>query len=185
MANQLKCVSCGKPATVHFTQILNNKVHKLDLCEACAQEKGISTPGGFDLPLDLIHKKASGDKAAATADHESASSPAIETAAGLRCEKCGFTQADFKKTGRFGCPHCYETFKHMIVPMLDGMHKGTTHTGKVPRHAAARKEYHDRLSQLELTLASAIKDERYEDAARHRDEIAQIKQTYGNPDAAR
>ncbi len=174
MANQLKCVVCGSPATVHFTQILNNKVHKLDLCETCAQEKGISTPGSFDLPLDLLHKKASGDKTAASE---------IETAAGLRCEKCGFTQADFKKTGRLGCPHCYETFKHLLDPMLDGMHKGTTHTGKVPRHAATRKEYHDRLSQLELTLASAIKDERYEDAARHRDEIAQIKQTYGKQDA--
>ncbi|MDR1009928.1 MAG: UvrB/UvrC motif-containing protein [Opitutaceae bacterium] len=175
MANQLKCIICGKPATVHFTQILNNKVHKLDLCEACAQEKGIGASGGFDLPLDLIVKKIAGDKVAATLETEPAS--------GLRCEKCGFTQADFKKTGRFGCPHCYETFKHMIAPMLDGMHKGTTHTGKVPRHAAARKEYHDRLSQLELALASAIKEERYEDAARHRDEIAQIKQTHGKQDS--
>ncbi|AWI09221.1 UvrB/UvrC motif-containing protein [Ereboglobus luteus] len=174
MANQLKCVSCGKPATVHFTQILNNKVHKVDLCEACAQEKGLTTLAGFELPLDLFPPKATSEPTAA----------APESGLTLRCEKCGFTEADFKKTGRFGCPHCYETFKQMLGPMLDGMHKGTAHTGKVPRHAAARKEYHDRLSQLELTLASAIKDERYEDAARYRDEIAQVKQTYGKQEAA-
>lgn len=179
MANQIKCVSCGKPATVHFTQILNNKVHKLDLCEACAQEKGIGAPGNLDVLPDLLGKAIAAGQAAASPSGAAEN----ETVTGVRCEKCGFTQADFKKTGRLGCPHCYETFKDMLAPMIEGMHKGSAHTGKVPRHAAARKEYHDRISQLELTLASAIKEERYEDAARHRDEITQIKQTFGQPNA--
>ena len=39
MASNLKCDLCSKPATVHLTQIVNNQVHKVDLCEACAQAK--------------------------------------------------------------------------------------------------------------------------------------------------
>ena len=106
--------------------------------------------------------------------------------AGVRCEQCGFTQNDFKKHGRFGCPQCYATFSTLVEPMLDNMHKGTTHTGKIPQCALARKSLYDRLTKLELDLTEAIKSERYEDAARARDEISQVKQTVpSNPKSAR
>jgi protein arginine kinase activator len=62
--------------------------------------------------------------------------------------------------------------------MLDNMHKGVTHTGKVPARALERKSLYDRLTKLELDLNEAIKSERYEDAARARDEINQVKQTF-------
>jgi protein arginine kinase activator len=97
----------------------------------------------------------------------------------VRCEQCGFTQNDFKKHGRFGCPACYDTFKGIIEPMLDNMHKGVTHTGKIPHRALERKSLYDRLTKLELDLTEAVKSERYEDAARTRDEINQVKQTAG------
>jgi protein arginine kinase activator len=161
MANPLKCDLCAKPATVHLTQIVNNKVHKVDLCESCAQAKGVTDPSGFSL-ADLLLK---------------ASLNPEPTASGVRCEQCGFTQADFKKHGRFGCPTCYEAFKGLVEPMLDKMHKGTTHTGKIPQRALERKSLYDRLTKLELDLTEAIKSERYEDAARARDEISQVKQT--------
>ena len=67
--------------------------------------------------------------------------------------------------------------------MLDSMHKGTAHTGKVPQKALARKTLHDRLQRLEVDLAAAIKAERYEDAARTRDEINQVKHTFGQQPA--
>ena len=97
----------------------------------------------------------------------------------MTCEQCGFTQQDFKKHGRFGCPHCYEAFTGVVSTMLETMHNGTTHTGKVPQRALARKILYDRLTQLEDELSEAIKTERYEDAARCRDEISQAKQTHG------
>ncbi|HZP59705.1 MAG TPA: UvrB/UvrC motif-containing protein [Opitutaceae bacterium] len=161
MANPLKCDLCSKPATVHLTQIVNNKVHKVDLCEACAQAKGVTDPSGFSL-ADLLLKASLNP----------------EPAAGVRCEKCGFTAADFKKHGRFGCPACYDYFKSLIEPMLDTMHKGSVHIGKIPRRALERKSLYDRLTQLETELDSAIKSERYEDAARYRDEIHQVRQSF-------
>ena len=166
MANPLKCDLCSKPATVHLTQIVNIKVHKVDLCEACAQAKGVTDPSGFSL-ADLLLK--------ASLNPES-------PVGGVRCEQCGFTQNDFKKHGRFGCPACYEAFKGLVEPMLDNMHKGVTHTGKIPSRALERKSLYDRLTKLELDLTEAIKTERYEDAARARDEINQVKQTFApNP----
>jgi len=66
----------------------------------------------------------------------------------------------------------------VIEPMLGSMHKGTAHTGKIPMRALNRKSLHDRLNKLEGELDSAIKSERYEDAARFRDEILQVKQAF-------
>ena len=162
MANPLKCDLCSKPATVHLTQIVNNKVHKVDLCEACAQSKGVTDPSGFSL-ADLLLK--------ASLNPESASE------SGMRCEQCGFTQNDFKKQGRFGCPNCYETFKEMVEPMLEGMHKGSKHIGKIPKCALERQSFSERLTALETSLHEAIRTERYEDAAKFRDEITQLKQS--------
>jgi protein arginine kinase activator len=165
MANPLKCDLCAKPATVHLTQIVNNKVHKVDLCEACAQAKGVTDPSGFSL-ADLLLK---------------ASLNPEPSAGGVRCESCGFTQVDFKKHGRFGCAACYTTFQGIVEPMLENMHKGTTHSGKVPHRALERKSLYDRLTKLELDLTEAVKSERYEDAARARDEINQVKQAVTPP----
>lgn len=165
MATPLKCNLCSKPATVHLTQIVQNKVHKVDLCEDCAQAKGVTDPSGFSL-ADLLVKTSVNSE---------------PVSGGVRCESCGFTQNDFKKHGRFGCPACYETFKGIVEPMLDNMHKGVTHTGKVPARALERKSLYDRLTKLEFDLNEAIKSERYEDAARARDEINQVKQTFSKP----
>ncbi len=169
MASPLKCDLCTNPATVHLTQIVNNKVHKVDLCEACAQAKGVTDPSGFSL-ADLLLKASLNPEMPASA---------------VRCEQCGFTQSDFKKQGRFGCPQCYETFSSLIDPMLDNMHKGTAHAGKIPEKALERKSLHDRLGELESSLDDAVKAERYEDAARYRDEINQLKQSFEQPKAAR
>ena len=137
-----------------------------DLCEACAQAKGVTDPSGFSL-ADLLLKASL--------------NPEPTAPTGLRCEQCGFTPEEFKKTGRFGCPQCYDTFTQLLEPMLDNMHKGTIHTGKVPERALLRKQLHDRLHALETELQSAIQSERYEDAAKFRDEIVQVRQEAGIP----
>jgi len=161
MPNSLKCDLCGKPATVHLTQIVNNQIHKLDLCEECAAAKGVTDPTGFSL-ADLLVKSAGG------AVEESTSQ--------LVCEHCGFTQVDFKKLGRLGCPACYERFKPILDPVLANMHKGVTHLGKVPARSIERRAVQERLERLQADLKEAIKTERYEDAARLRDEINATKE---------
>jgi Uncharacterized protein with conserved CXXC pairs len=172
MASSLKCDLCGKPATVHLTQIVNAKMHKVDLCEACAQAKGVTDPGGFSL-ADLLLKASLNPESAAGA----------EASAGAACPACGFTPSDFKKHGRFGCPRCYQTFAGMVAPMLENMHKGVRHAGKVPEKALRRRSLAERVSELEAGLAQAVKEERYEDAARLRDELARARQEASAPES--
>jgi protein arginine kinase activator len=159
------CTICKeKPATVHLTQIVGDKMQKLDLCEDCAKTKGINDPTSFGLAdLDLVLGLGASQQ--------------LEQAAGgveLKCPRCGFTQADFKKSGRLGCPECYVTFAEGLRGLLKTMHKGTRHTGKAPEALRATRENAGLLKTLQAKLARAIKDENYEQAAQVRDEIKQL-----------
>ncbi len=50
----MQCSICKeKPATVHLTQIVGEKMQKLDLCDDCAKAKGVNDPAGFAL-ADLM-----------------------------------------------------------------------------------------------------------------------------------
>jgi protein arginine kinase activator len=158
MAKPEQCGNCTKPATIHLTQIIDNKIHKVDLCEDCPFKEGVTDPEGFSL-ADFLMKPPS----------------TLVSDQSLKCEACGFTPADFKKTGRFGCPQCYDTFKDILDPMLANMHKDTVHRGKVPEKALARLSRKRRLDQLEADLSEAVKEENYEEAARLRDIISQTK----------
>ena len=45
----MKCHHCDNQATVHLTQILNGQMHKMDLCETCAQAKGVTNPENLSI----------------------------------------------------------------------------------------------------------------------------------------
>jgi protein arginine kinase activator len=159
----LCCVCKAKEAKVHLTQIIGEKMQKVDLCEDCAKEKGVNDPGGFQLADLLLGLGASQemDEAAGTAE--------------LKCPRCGFSQADFKKSGRFGCAHCYEVFGDGLEAMLKTIHTGTKHLGKVPASMQQTHDLADRLKQLQKKLEKAVADEDFEKAAIYRDEIKLTK----------
>lgn len=155
------CVCKEKPATVHLTDIKGDKVQKVDLCEECAKTKGVND-STFQLADMLLGLGAS---------HE------IEQSAGgadVKCPACGFTQVDFKKSGRLGCPECYITFAEGLEALLKSMHKGTKHTGKVPNHLRQKRDLSEQLNALNKKLAKAIATENFEQAALLRDEIKQL-----------
>lgn len=162
----MQCQFCKKaPAKVHYTQIVANEVKKIDLCEACAKEKGVNDPTVFSIADLLLGLGASQKMEEATA------------AAGteMTCPSCGFTQADFKKTGRLGCAKCYEIFAEGLEQLLKGMHRGTQHKGKIPPALRKSLDQNFQLSQLESDLKAAISKEDFERAASLRDEIKKFK----------
>lgn len=162
----MKCCVCKeREATVHLTQIAGDKMQKLDLCEECAKHKGVTDPTGFSLADLLLGLGASQDM-----DQAAAASDSGE----LKCPHCGFTQADFKKAGRLGCPDCYRTFSEGLEGLLKTMHKGTRHVGKVPEALRQTQDIKERVGQLQKRLAKAIESENFEQAALLRDEIKQI-----------
>jgi protein arginine kinase activator len=158
----LCCICKEKPATVHYTQIMGDKTQKVDLCEGCAKSKGATDPTGFAFADLLLGLGASQE---------------IEQAVGgtdVKCPQCGFSQADFKKSGRLGCPDCYKTFAEGLEGLLKTMHKGTRHVGKAPAALRQTREASDRLKSLQKKLAKAIEEEKFEQAAVLRDELKQI-----------
>jgi protein arginine kinase activator len=164
MAESMNCDICGKPATVHLTQIINNKIKKIDLCESCAQEKGVTDPDNFSLS-DLVGSTGS----------NIAEEYIEQDASGLRCPNCGTTPNSFKKHGRLGCPQCYDALRPILMPMFENMHKGSIHKGKKPAGIAEKHLLLAELNDLEVNLKKAIEEERYEDAASYRDQIHDLK----------
>jgi protein arginine kinase activator len=160
----MQCSICKeKPATVHLTQIVGDKMQKLDLCEDCAKAKGVNDPSGFALADLMLGLGASQE---------------VEQAVGpdLKCPRCGFSQADFKKSGRLGCPECYKTFAEGLAGLLKTMHKGTRHTGKSPEALRQSRDNAERLKTLQKKLAKAVASEDFEQAAKVRDELKQLNE---------
>jgi len=156
------CSACKeKPATVHYTKIDGGEMHKVDLCEECAKTKGVSDPTNFSLADMLLGLGAAKE---------------VEQSGGpeVKCPKCGFTHADFKKAGRLGCAACYETFSEGLESLLKTMHKGTRHVGKVPAGLREARDLAERMKSLHQRLAKAIEEENFEAAALLRDEIKQL-----------
>ena len=101
----------------------------------------------------------------------------------LKCPSCGFTHADFKKTGRLGCADCYTTFAEGLEGLLKSMHKGTKHVGKVPQQLQQHKDCVEKLKTLQKQLEKAVADEDFEQAAVLRDEIKQTREKFDSPTA--
>jgi len=158
----LCCICKEKNATVHLTQITREKMQKVDLCEECAKTKGVNDETGFSLADLLLGLGAS---------QELEQSPGGTEA---KCPQCGFTHADFKKSGRLGCSECYVTFSEGLGGLLKTMHKGTRHIGKVPESLRTRRDLAEQLTALQKKLNQAIETEDFEQAAQLRDQIKQL-----------
>src|SRR6188768_3623276 len=158
----MTCAVCKQnQATVFLTQIVDGKMQKVNLCESCSKEKGVTDPTGFALADLLLGLGAAQE---------------IERGGGAqKCPACGFSQADFKKTGRLGCAVCYETFADGLQSLLKGMHKGTMHIGKRPARLAKLLERDAELKDLQKNLRKAVADEDYESAAQIRDRIRNLE----------
>lgn len=161
------CDICGKKeATVHLTEIIDDAMTELHLCEECAREKGAQVEQHFGL-AELL---------AGLADFEVQADTDLGVKTKLKCPSCGMTYSDFRKIGRLGCGNCYQTFKKMLLPLLKRIHGSTQHVGRLPtakspKASKARSEIQD----LKAKLQKAIQFEDFEEAAKLRDSIKEIE----------
>ena len=177
----MKCDVCdSEKATLFFTQLVEGKKKKVNLCKTCADDKGVTDPTGFAL-ADMLEGMGQEEVIAEPTLHSSEK----------KCEVCGFTQSDFKKTGRFGCSACYLVFNDGLDSLLEAMHKNTRHKGKQPTKfeesivsTTPEPEIPDtnRLDELRDNLKASVEAEDYEEAARLRDAIAQLEAEIGAPE---
>ncbi|MFH1191475.1 MAG: UvrB/UvrC motif-containing protein [Candidatus Omnitrophota bacterium] len=162
------CDICGKnPATVHLTEIIDEQMNELHLCEDCARHKSAAMEQQFGLS-DLL---------AGMADFEKPSSKEEELVT-TKCPSCGLSYADFKKIGRLGCGECFNIFRKYLAPLLKRIHGSNQHIGKNPvKPKGGAKIYKKKIGLLELKdqLQKAIQQEAFEEAARLRDWIKEIE----------
>jgi protein arginine kinase activator len=166
------CDICNQnEATVHLTEIVNEQVTELHLCEQCAQQKSMQMEQQFGLS-DLLAGLADSDKLIAAPEKITA-----------KCLNCNLTYKDFKKIGRLGCSECYVYFKKYLTPLLKRIHGSNIHAGKTPQKSAlVTKVKKKALSVFELKekLQQAIASEEFEQAATIRDQIRELEKKQKN-----
>jgi len=166
----MKCDFCQKKATVFLTQLVEGQMKKVCLCDACAKERGVTDPTGFSL-ADLL---LGGLQGGPVNPPFASSNAGVTSGNGKTCAACGFTLEDLRRVRRFGCSECYATFSDEVAQMVRGMHKGTSHIGKVPEGLMAMQFRSQRIEELRARLDQAITSESYEEAAGIRDEIRSL-----------
>lgn len=171
----MQCDICGKKqATVHLTEIIDDQMTELHLCEECAREKGSQMEKHFDLS-DLL---------AGLADMGAQIEPQLEEK--LKCPNCGMTYRDFKAIGQLGCGECYKAFKKNLASLLKRIHGSTQYFGKAPAVPVERggkaqagrvkaMSTAQQLQDLKMKLQKAIQQEAFEEAARLRDRIKELE----------
>ena len=98
----------------------------------------------------------------------------------ITCKSCGLSFDDIVNNGRLGCPDCYDTFESRLDPILKRM-QGEIPEKKVnvkkpvaKKAKEPKKDEESKIEKLEKDLKEAVKEERYEDAAKIRDEIKKL-----------
>lgn len=165
------CDICNQnPATVHLTEIIDNKMTELHLCEECAQKKGAQMESHFGL-ADLL---------AGLADMGGQFSK-TQKETKIKCQRCGLTYEDFKKIGRLGCGECYSAFREALLPLLKRIHGSTQHCGKSPTKKTTKavavkvEKAKDELQEMKYKLQKAVGLEEFEEAAKLRDKIKEME----------
>lgn len=167
------CQECGKrPATLHFTKIINGDKSEYRICETCAREKGEMIPGtsnGFS-----IHNLLSGlldfDLTAGGGNMLGQKPPQS-----LRCESCGLTYSQFSKIGRFGCSECYKHFSDRLDSLFRRVHGTTAHAGKIPKRTGGQIQTKREIDTLKKELLTLVEREEFEQAAQLRDKIRDLE----------
>ena len=164
------CELCKQTqATVHLTEIVNDQMSELHLCEACANQKGAQVESHFGL-ADLLSGLADFSKGQGETPEEAAATTP------KACPSCGMTYEDFRKVGRLGCAECYVTFKRSLGNLLKRIHGSPVHVGKAPlRLIKPAKIAKSELMEMKKRLEKAIAGEAFEEAAKLRDQIRRLE----------
>lgn len=194
------CENChNNEATVSYTEIVNGQHSEQNLCQECFTKAGMKTFVNQDLSLGSLLSSVLGF----ASNHSGAKA---YTRNNVRCDGCGITFQEFSQKGRFGCSNCMNAFGSNIDDSLKRIHGSDRHVGKKPinyvkssldneagqskgnqvndlnqpfLNQVDRVETND-IDKLQEKLNQAVKKEEYEEAARLRDKIKELKKLKAN-----
>ena len=188
------CENCGKnEANVRYTENINGNVRELHLCEECSKKLGIGEMS-FNMPIDFS------DFLSGFMDGfmEPEFMPMINGIRSTKCKTCGTVFDDVLNTGILGCGDCFATFEDKLDPIIKKIQGANRHVGRLAKEIDNKKngkkesenkekikekntdiknieQNQEKIEELQRKLKEAIKEERYEDAAKIRDEIKKLE----------
>lgn len=161
-----ECTGCQNVKKICYKEIDLSGEMSYDLCENCP----------------YLKKKLHGIE-------QDSQNPASESFARVCCAKCGLSSEDFLVFKKLGCPNCFSTFETLIskelikqkaLPekVLKACEQNTptsfyiqTMNTKYEQNPGSTRVY-----DLSEALSDALQKENYENAARLRDQINEIKE---------
>ncbi len=186
------CDNCGKrEANVRYTEDINGKVRELHLCEECSKKLGIGQMD-FSMPIDFSSFLGGFMDDLMTPEIM----PMFNSLKTLTCDNCGLTFEDIINTGKVGCKDCYSKFEDRLDPIIKKLHGTNRHVGRIGKIIDSKidnknekienkkedvekaneiSKEQNKIEKLQEELKQAIKEERYEDAAKIRDEIKKLE----------
>lgn len=144
---------CDLHKCLHITDIDKNKnVLTMDFCQTCVSK--------LQSIADLLKPTLT-----------KLSKPKIVEKEMEIC-RCGWKIQDIVKTGRLGCPNCYNVFSKGLQNVYKQNHGALKHVGKRPLNPITPESY---LKETKKLMDESIVKEEYEIAAFHRDKIKTLE----------
>ncbi len=170
----MQCQDCGSnDAFVHLTEITEGEVSSIWLCSRCSlKRQGMQRPS---YPAQPVERDDSDNLASFLGDEfnqpeESMSRPQVSV-----CPACDFSLTQWRESHLLGCPRCYQAFSEAIVPHLARFHGHATHLGKFPRQRLDDSNQLATIKRVRLALEKAVAREDFEEAAKQRDLLRELK----------
>ena len=176
------CDKCKKNNATFFSSVnINGNITETHLCENCAKELGIDKMN-FSMPIDF--SSFLGDFFEEPISNAGLLGGFYNEP--LKCNTCGLTYDDFTHTGKFGCSDCYNAFERKLDSILKNLHGSNRYVGRRLKENKSenvkvniknienQEKEETKLEKMKRNLNKAIQEERYEDAAKIRDEIKKI-----------
>ena len=165
------CQECGKhAATAVYAEIVNNEKTVFHLCQECVgKKKGLETLPSISSSIGSLLAKW------LRSEHS------LVKTVDLKCERCDLSYAEFREHMKLGCSDCYEAFSDGLDGLLQKIQGANRHKGKhkegaigvgMSRVTLPPKE--NAVPDLEKKLKAAVQQEKFEEAAKLRDEIARL-----------
>ena len=165
------CEECNtNEAKFAVTMNINGETCLRHLCPDCMRAMNASLQGGNVAGMLSAILSAITSRNGAIPRSGGVKQPQ-ELIPDITCPKCGTTFASFRKTGRLGCPGCYEAFRKELQPMLQQIHGRVQHAGRRPLESEEAQRTRSRQEELTRLMQQAVLLEDFETAALLRDQI--------------
>ncbi len=159
----MPCDKCGAPSVYHSTFIVNGVSQKTNLCRDCALKEGVFSNQSTNIFEDLF-----------SSFQDLLGFDEVEN---VVCPVCKTSLREFKNSGLLGCPNCYETFKAEIQDVIKRVAPFPTHKQEAIKPVAKKEKLtkEEKINRLREDMKLAVSEERYEDAAKIKKQIAKLE----------